>query len=357
MNRNAGSPSIARSAPDDGRGSCGSRRRVASPRRRAGHNQIRAIRFWAKLMIEEIILAERHVKSLGGPAKQSDQLIVGQKMPVLANDRDIDPAELIGRDLDLGRQTHRFADRRDLGGLTTHHLGHPVEVRQLPVPPDELMQPIGKMRFGDSLEAGRFAPIAGNRKSPAARPPAAPARKNLRSMGNAPSQSETCPGSRPNPVSSRLYRISPRESRASPGGLQSPDCGWRIHGYGWRIESDSGVPMMKPAGWPCPHPSSAIRPPGTRLCNPPESFFWRFVKSLRIKRFTANEEDEYKSIRTVLERPSKRTDPRSVFDSSSSASSSSAVKPLDFRASPAHRERRRYSNQRALIDLGPGFDP
>ena len=83
-------------------------------------------------------------------------------MPVLADHRDVKPPELIGTQQALRGKAHRGTQGQHVVFAGPQHPGDPGGVGQLPVPPHQLENTIGKMRLGNGLErgSGRFAGAA-----------------------------------------------------------------------------------------------------------------------------------------------------------------------------------------------------
>ena len=98
---------------------------------------------------QEVVFLERVLIARPIPTQELDQLVVGQHVPVLADDGDVDAPELLVAEVGLGRQPHGGAHVQDLLWGRPQHLRHPVRIRQLPVPPHEQMHAIRKMGLGN----------------------------------------------------------------------------------------------------------------------------------------------------------------------------------------------------------------
>jgi len=105
----------------------------------------------AQLDEQEVILAQRESHLFGCPAQELQELIVGQQMPVAADDRQRGPALLFHGDPRRPCQAHAPAQAHNLAGGGSDDLRHPSGGHQLPVAPDKRVQAIGKVREGHRL--------------------------------------------------------------------------------------------------------------------------------------------------------------------------------------------------------------
>lgn len=73
------------------------------------------------------------------------QLFVRQHMPVLPDDRDVDPAQLIFGEARFRWQTQHAAEFENGAFICVQHLCQPVRVGEFPIAPDEKEQPTGEL--------------------------------------------------------------------------------------------------------------------------------------------------------------------------------------------------------------------
>ena len=116
-----------------------------------------AFRFGSELVEQEVVFPQGEVVMLPIPTEQSDQLLFGQQVPVLADHGDVDAAELFGGQGRLMGKAHRLPQLNDLIGGGSDDPGHASCVGQFPVSPDELMEPTGEVGLGNG---SREVPIA-----------------------------------------------------------------------------------------------------------------------------------------------------------------------------------------------------
>ena len=122
------------------------RTRVLFCRRRRPAQRL-ALRFEQPQFVkEEIVLAQRVGESFRRPTEQREDLVVGQQMPVAADERQVRAATLLVVKAAWRLQPHAAAERDDVGRLRTHHFRQTPRRHQCPVTPHEGMQPTGKPR-------------------------------------------------------------------------------------------------------------------------------------------------------------------------------------------------------------------
>ena len=75
-------------------------------------------------------------------------------MPVLADHRNVEAAELVSGQDRLARQSHGCAEREQVRLPRAHHSSHAFRIGQFPIAPDELVKSAGEMGFRDGRPAG-----------------------------------------------------------------------------------------------------------------------------------------------------------------------------------------------------------
>jgi len=150
------------------------------PRPRAGGRlgrtiaQAFACRFEAAQLDEqEIILAQRESHFFRRPAQELQELVVGQQMPVAADDRQRGPALLLRSDPRRPRQPHAPAQAHNPAGAGSDDFRHAAGGHQLPVAPHKRMQAVGEVRQRHrrgGAAAGQIRGAQGGRRRGGRRP-------------------------------------------------------------------------------------------------------------------------------------------------------------------------------------------
>ncbi len=107
----------------------------------------------AQLDPQKVILAQREGQSLRRHLQKFQQLVVGQEMPIAPDQRDVAARLHLRRNRRRRRQSHRLGQRRDVLHGSSQDLRQLGRLDGVPVPPDELVDAVGKMA------ARRSAPV------------------------------------------------------------------------------------------------------------------------------------------------------------------------------------------------------
>lgn len=108
----------------------------------------------AELDVEEIIFTKHVGHVFGGPVEELEELLVGEEMPVAADDGDVGTALLLSGNGSGRGYAHGLAEGADLVGRGVEDGGHFFERDEGPIAPDESVEAVGEMRERDGSGSG-----------------------------------------------------------------------------------------------------------------------------------------------------------------------------------------------------------
>jgi hypothetical protein len=108
----------------------------------------------AEFVVEEIVFFEGEGEAFWSPAEELGELGGGEEVPVLADDGDVDAAELIVGEGEFGREAEGAGEGEEVGGGGFEDGGEAGEIGEFPVAPEELAGAVGEVGFEEGGEGG-----------------------------------------------------------------------------------------------------------------------------------------------------------------------------------------------------------